>query len=97
LDSASNGQDLVVQVGGWSDSFAEPLSPQDHAYIEENGKWSAFDVSQEAEYVPLIGMRVTSVEKWCNSDGALIGATIRIGAHIAALDPNGDELTVSVT
>lgn len=62
FQSGSNGQDLVVELEQWRDPFAGKLTPENRTYIEQYGKWSLFDVSDEDPYAGLCGNRVLHVQ-----------------------------------
>lgn len=63
FQSGSNGQDLVVKPQRWRDPFAGALSPENRQYVEQYGKWSLFDVSEEDPYASLRGNQVNSVQE----------------------------------
>ncbi len=94
FDSGSNGQDLAVGPA-WVDPFAEPLSAENRAFVEECGKWTAFDVSDEPLYRDLVGATVRDVSVSSTARGAVVARIVASAATIS-LDPDGDEMTVVI-
>jgi hypothetical protein len=96
LDSRADGESIRVTGLRWTDPFGEPLSLENRAWVDEVGKWCAFDVRDDPEYVALAGDPVLSVDPVYGNDtitGALVrtaNATLR--AHVEA-----DEMQVTVS
>jgi hypothetical protein len=59
LDNAADGEALRVRRQAWEDPFAEPLSGENRAFVEESGKWTAFD-RPEASIRPCQSLGVVS-------------------------------------
>lgn len=51
----SVGERLVLLAEPWEDPFKGPLSPENEEFIRHSGKWTAYDVGNENEYVGLVG------------------------------------------
>lgn len=96
LDAGPDGEALAVSAGRWVDHFAPPLSPENERYVEASGKWTAFDVSDQAPYSDLVGVIVEYVEPHLNPEGKLIGATIHAGTSVVRAEVAGDEIAVDV-
>jgi hypothetical protein len=78
LDSGPDGEVLSVLPRAWQDPFlGSPATPETTAYIAAAGKWEAFDVSGEPEYVGLLGARVLSVLIIETVEGKPVGAIFR--------------------
>jgi len=58
LEGAGDGTTLRLQSDGWEDPFREPLSPEQRAYVDEYGKWTLFNVSDNEPYSAAIGSRL---------------------------------------
>jgi hypothetical protein len=61
LDAGPDGEALRIMTAAWIDYFAEPLSIENRKFVEQSGKWTAFDVSAENPYSRFIGERIVQV------------------------------------
>ena len=55
FDNAADGETLCVRAAAWEDPLAEPLSAESRAFVEQSGKWAAFDVSAVGAFATFIG------------------------------------------
>lgn len=94
LDSASDGEQLRVEEGRWEDPFAEPLSPENRAYVEEAGKWQWVDVSQQERYRDFIHRPITEVRSLKNRFGQICGVRISVDRRSLWFVAEGDECHV---
>lgn len=93
IDNASDGETLRVLTEEWQDPFAEPMSPENRAFVARSGKWTAYDVSGDPEFAALTGDLLQNVEPISNSDGRITGVTLRTaGGGTVRLDVIADEL-----
>lgn len=84
LDSDSDGESLRVAETAWVDPFSEPLSPENRVFVQQSGKWAAFDVSTLDRWAKLIGEPLSDVEAISNDAGKTTGVVLRT-AHGGAL------------
>jgi len=94
LDAAGNGYALAAFSGPWQDPFAGPLSPENATFVEQCGKWTAFDVSADESFAPLIGHEITHVELMRDEVGILIGVEIATNTVVVRAEVGRDELLV---
>lgn len=70
---------LAIDTEPWADGFLRPLTPENEEWVREHGQWTAFDVSDEAEYAGAAGatiVRVDPVREPCGEgDTCIKGAT----------------------
>jgi len=71
LDAGPDGEELRVRTSAWVDPFSEPLSAANRTFVEEEGKWMAFDVSEETQFSHLIGQSGLSVSPVTSSGATL--------------------------
>lgn len=58
LDAGRDGEVLRVTTNAWVDPFGGELSPESIEFVRVSGKWTAFDVSEDPEYLPFIGSTI---------------------------------------
>lgn len=95
LDSGADGEGLRVDER-WEDAFAEPLSDENRAFVARSGKWTAFDVSNEAPYRLLIGRAIKRIQPRVEPGGKITGARFYTDAGVIQADVVADELFVVV-
>jgi hypothetical protein len=97
MDSGSDGESLLVELQAWLEVFAEEgLSAENREFIERSGKWTAFDVSGEPEYLSLIGAQVEQVLPIRIPDGKIVGAVIETSGGKVRAEVEADDLYVAV-
>ena len=84
FDNQADGESLRVLEIGWADPFSEPLNAENRRFVQESGKWTAFDVSTIDEWANLIGEPLSGVEAITNDAGKTTGIVLRTG-HGGAL------------
>jgi hypothetical protein len=94
LDAAGNGYALAAFSGPWLDPFVETLSPENATFVEQCGKWTAFDVSADESFAPLIGHEITHVGFMRDDVGILIGVEIATDTLVVRAEVGRDELLV---
>jgi len=94
LGVGADGEALAVSSGSWTDAFAEPLTPENAAFVQRSGKGVAFDLSTVPPYSTLIG-RIASADPM-ERDGKIIGASLTtdVGGR-AEVICDGDETWVT--
>ena len=97
MKPAADGELLDVTTGGWEDAFAEPLSEEDRAYVRRCGKWTAYDVSSEEQYLSVVGHQVTSIEPMLLAARGMTGVTILTDAGKLTVRVEFDELIAALT
>jgi hypothetical protein len=97
LDAGPDGEAMAVRDSRWTDPFEEPLSRANRAFVEQSGKWTAFDVSTEPPYRELIGQTVDRVEPLLSPSGKVRGATIFTPAGTVHIEVEADDLSVRVS
>jgi hypothetical protein len=95
FDVGSDGEGLVLTREPWTDPFEHRLDEKNLAWIAEYGKLTAFDVSGEVDWQPLIGAAVTSVEPLWHSY-KLVGARLTTQAGTIEIVGDYDELFVTI-
>jgi hypothetical protein len=89
--TGSNGETVRIIAAPWDDPFAEPLSAENRAFVEQSGKWTLFDTSTTSEMAPLIGQRIDRVfsvhDKW----GTMHGVRLILGSLVLTYAVTGDE------
>jgi hypothetical protein len=93
---ASADWTLHFYGAAWVDPLAPPLSVLDRAYVERYGKWSAFDVSTEEPYGPLIGATVRQAVPQLNDLLELTGLVVRTDNAVLDLQMWAGELRAFV-
>lgn len=96
LDAASDGETLAVKPFAWIDRFTEPLSLENRKFVEQSGKWTAFDVSGQPPYSHLIAEPVREVTPIRTPDNKVKGATIRSANGTINVEVEADEVFVDV-
>jgi hypothetical protein len=96
LDAGSDGEELAQSTSCWVDAFAPPLSAENQRFVDESGKWTAFDVSGQAPYSRLVGAAVEGVEVHVTPSGKVVGTTIRAGNVVVRAEVEADDLIVDV-
>lgn len=90
FDVGRYGEVLNVVWGEWKDPFAEPLSGENREWVEQAGKWTRFDVTNDLPYRLLIGdvLSVTPEFNRLNDQVAftLESTSARMYAHTDAAD-----------
>lgn len=76
LDGGSDGETLRTSSSPWRDPFAGKLSVENRAYIQEHGKWTRVDVSNEDAYRDLVGNAVSEVAPLFNEFGRPSGVKL---------------------
>jgi hypothetical protein len=94
LGVGADGEEFVVRPGAWEDAFAEPLTPENAAFIRRSGKWVAFDLSTTPPFSALVG-RITAVDP-ISRDGRITGAAVAtdVGGRVE-VNCDGDETWVT--
>ncbi len=93
FDNAADGETLCVRTKAWEDPFAEPLSEENRTFVEQSGKWAAFDVSAVGAFATLIGDVLASAEPVLAESGHLTGMILRTaGGGVIRVDVEADEL-----
>lgn len=93
FDNAADGETLCVRAEAWEDPFGEPLSEESRAFVEESGKWVAFDVSAVGAFATFIGDVLASVEPVLAESGKVTGMILRTaGGGVIRVDVDADEL-----
>ena len=77
----------------WEDPFAGPLSAENRAFVEQSGKWAAFDVSAVGAFATFIGDVLASAEPVLGESGHPTGVILRTGGGgVLRVDVEADEL-----
>lgn len=97
LDSAPDGEALVVKSARWVDPFGDDLSPENEEFVVRSGKWTAFDMSDHSRYLHLIGASIDGATPVLNSAGKIVGAVLSTTSGSIRTDVEGDELVVDVS
>lgn len=84
FDNEADGESLRVTETAWSDPFSEPLSAENRKFVQESGKWTAFDVSMLGQWAKLIDEPLSDVEAITNDAGETTGIVLRT-SHGGAL------------
>lgn len=93
LEVAADGEALRVCTDAWQDPFAGPLSEENRAFVEQSGKWAAFDISAQGAFATLIDDTVASVEPVLAVPGKVTGMILRTGSGgVIRVDVEADEL-----
>ncbi|WP_438024158.1 hypothetical protein [Sorangium sp. So ce233] len=97
FDGSADGEGLRVQYAPWVDSFEPPISDENRAYIEQCGKWSRVEQSNDPMFVDMLGELISSVEILENEFGGQAGLQISIGGKDLWFVVAGDECHVHRT
>ncbi|CAN5279023.1 hypothetical protein BH09ACT1_BH09ACT1_26120 [soil metagenome] len=96
FDSGPDGEAVTAKLKSWVDPFEGELSDENRAWVEEAGKWTAFDVSREADYLLLIGAVIIGAEvrlsEWRNPTGV----TLTTSAGRIVANTEWDEFEVRI-
>lgn len=76
LDGEGDGERLRVRAEAWEDPFEEPLCEVNRRYVEDHGKWTRFDLSQDSEYRDLIGEHIRGITLLKNVHGTIAGVKL---------------------
>ena len=96
LDSGADGESMRVTGQRWTDPFGEPLSPENRAWVDRVGKWSAFDVGDDPEYAALAAGTVLSVDPIYEND-TVTGALVRTAGGTLRAHVEFDEMLMTVS
>jgi hypothetical protein len=97
FDAGANGETLSSTMGIWDDPFAEPLSDENRAYVDEVGKWTPIDVTHTEPFARIVGIPILEARQIRNHECRLVGVEIIVEGIIALLRVGSDELSVIVT
>ena len=95
FDAAGDGESLVVSSGAWIDPFAEPISQENRTFIENSGKWTAFNVQADDSFGRVLGNQILQINNINNSSEKTIGIQIQIGDMVIQVIVDSDALQVS--
>lgn len=90
------GDSMRISYEEWEDIFAEPLSPENRAFVASAGKDAAFDVSGEAPFDKLIGGRVMEVCEIAGASGKCMGYVFDVQGEMLVIWVNSDETFATV-
>ncbi|MCA9918169.1 MAG: hypothetical protein KC445_09460 [Anaerolineales bacterium] len=79
LLKGDGNDNLIVQRSAWEDAFEGDLSEEDKTFIQENGKWSLFDVSGSQPYTKILKERIQAAHPIRNQFNRLTGVQLQIG------------------
>jgi hypothetical protein len=96
LDAGPDGEALSVKAAGWIDHFAEPLSIENRQFVEQSGKWTAFDVSVEEPYSRFIGERIVQVILVRALENKIKGVALATPRSTIRVEIEADELSVDI-
>lgn len=94
IDVGPDGDGLRLSTGAWHDPFVEPLSAENRAYVEEVGKWTAFDVTADELYASLIGEAVRWVHPGDAAGGSVASLALGFPSSTVDIRAQADELHV---
>ncbi|WP_159398002.1 hypothetical protein [Sorangium cellulosum] len=94
LDGSADGERLRVQDAPWVDPFQPPISDENRLYIEQSGKWSRVEQSDDPKFSGLIGKVIASVKVLVNEFGREAGVQFSIGGTELWFVVAGDECHV---
>jgi hypothetical protein len=94
LDAGADGYTIAAFPERWHDPFSGLLTAENAAFVEESGKWTAFDVSDEAPYAALIGRAIGHLESVRDEDEKLTGVEISFETATIRAIVGADELLV---
>lgn len=97
FEGSADGEGLRVQYAPWLDPFEPPISDENRAYIEQSGKWSRVDQSNDAMFIGMVGELISSVTILENQFGGQAGVQISIGEKDLWFVVAGDECHVHRT
>lgn len=95
FDAGADGEALRISEGPWVDPFAEPLSEENRRFVEESGKWAAFDMSPTPTWAAFVGKPLCEATALADTTGKVVGIILRIGdGGLVRLGVMADELFV---
>lgn len=95
LDVGPDGALLAAALDQWVDPFSDDaMTPENRAFVEKSGKWTAFNVADDPEYSHLIGARIESIVPILASSGELIGVDIETSRGGIRAEVEFDDLAV---
>lgn len=97
FDGSADGEGLRVQYAPWVDPFVAPISEENRVYIEQSGKWSRVERSNDPLFVDLFGGVISSLTILDNEFGREAGVQISIGGNDIWFVVAGDECHVHWT
>jgi hypothetical protein len=97
FDVGSDGATVAVRAEAWADPFAEPLSDENREFVRESGKWTAFDVSGDPRFAPLVGQHLEEVAANIQFGHVVAGLDLSFSTGTIHVVVEFDELLVSVT
>jgi hypothetical protein len=97
FDVGPDGESLAVLNGCWVDHFAPPLSPENEEYIRTHGKYSAFDVGEEAGYRDLVNENIADVRRLVEERRSkIVGLVIIFSVGQLRIEVEADDLYVTL-
>jgi hypothetical protein len=96
LDAGPDGEALAVKLTAWVDYFAEPLSIENRRFVEQSGKWAAFDVSDQEPYSRFIKERVGQVIPIRTVENKIKGVTLATAQCSFRVEIEADEVSVDI-
>jgi hypothetical protein len=96
LDAGPDGEALAVRAAAWIDHFAEPLSIENRQFVEQSGKWTAFDVSAQKPYSRLIGEQIGQVIPIRTLENKIKGVALTTRESTVRVEIEADEVTVDI-
>lgn len=96
LRGGHDGARLVVHRTSWDDPFADPLTPENHKYVDEFGKWTIIDLTDRLPYSRVVGKKVSDVLAIALSDGTHAGAVLLTDTTYICAFVDSDEFIVNV-
>lgn len=94
LDAGGDGESLALVPTKWVDPFQEPLSAENRDFVEQSGKWTAFDAKGREPWSRAIGNRVETIAGVRNSSDKLVGAQMQFGSVVVRVIVESDDLLV---
>lgn len=73
---APDGERLVLTPSEWIDPFAPPLSADNREYVNQHGRWVAFDVSTEPGFRTIVGTSALRATEVHNRAERLVGTEL---------------------
>lgn len=79
LLKGDGNDNLRVTNSAWKDEFQDDLSQEDKDFIQKNGKWSSFDVSETQPFDLLLEKSIQVILPILNQFNTLNGVQFQIG------------------
>lgn len=95
FEGGGDGQTLVVGDRQWVDPFAPPLSAENLQWVEEVGKWTAYEVDPSDPACRFIGSSIDAFYP-IESFGVIAGVVLESKCGELRILVESDEITVSV-